>query len=257
MRSLGTRRAALGMGVAAVAAMALTGCSAGQFSQTANIVPATDGVNTSNSDSSVSIRNLLVPYPGVKGYPAGGSAPLEVALFNETAQPLTVTVSSRPGGEDVISAQSVNLTGSAPSAVQTSGVPAAVEPSGTRPPAQPQPATSNEGGQPSTGASVPAEPSTSATPAPGAAASAPATGGQPARITLAALGSTTFRADDPQSLQLAGLSGPLLPGTSVSLVFTFSNGAAPLEVEAPVAMPLSPAPRGSSEIEPISEDAGH
>jgi hypothetical protein len=258
MRSLGTRRAALGLGVAAVAAMALTGCSAGQFSQTANIVPAIDGVNASNSDSSVSIRNLQVPYPGVKGYPAGASAPLEVTFFNETSQPVIVTVASRPvagGGEDVVSAQSVNLVGGTPSA-QTSGIPAEVEPSGTRPPAVPQPATSNEGGQPTTSASVPAEPSAAGTPEPSAGAPSAPTG-QPAKITIAALGSASFRADDAQSLQLAGLSGPLLPGTSVNLVFTFDNGAAPLTVAAPVAMPLSPAPRGSAEIEPISEGEGH
>jgi hypothetical protein len=257
MRSLGTRRAAWSTGVAVVAAMALTGCGAGQISETANIVPATDGVNTSNSDSSVSIRNLLVAYPGVKGYPAGGSAPLEVVFYNETTQPLTVTVASRPAaeaGEDVVYAQSVNLVGSTPSAAQTSGVPAEVEPSGTRPPAVPQPAVSNEGGQPTTSASVPAEPTVSVPPQPSAGAPA---AGQPAKITMAALGSATFRADDAQSLQLVGLSGPLLPGTSANLVFTFSNGAAPLTVQAPVAMPLSPAPRGSAEVEPISEAEDH
>jgi hypothetical protein len=32
---------------------------------------------------------------------------------------------------------------------------------------------------------------------------------------------------------------------SVNLVFEFSNGAAPLTLQAPVATPLSPAPRGS------------
>lgn len=258
MRSLGTRRAALGMGVAAVAAIALTGCSSGQIAETALIVPATDGVNTQNSDSSVAIRNLLVAYPGVEGYPAGGSAPIEVALYNETAQPLTVAVASQPAvgateNEGVLSGQSVNLVGGTPSPVQTSGIPAGAEPTGTRPPNTPQPDTSNEGGQPTVSASVPAEPSTAVT-------SAPAAAGQPARITLAAFGSATFRAEDPQSLRVTGLSGPLMPGNSVNLVFTFSNGAAPLTVPAPVALPLTPAPRGSAENEGVGEGehpAGH
>jgi hypothetical protein len=257
MRSLGTRRAALGMGVAAVAAMALTGCGSGQIAETAKIVPATDGVNTTNSDSSVAIRNLVVAYPGTKGYPSGGSAPLELGIFNRTAQPLTVSVTSTPPAgaaaekkAGVVAAQSVSLVGAGPSAA-TSGIPGSAEPTGTRSAPTPQVGTSAEVGQPTVSASVPPEPSVNPTATPAAGA------GQPAKITMAAFGSATFRAGDPQSLQVVGLSGPLQPGNSVNLVFTFSNGAEPLIVQAPVAIPLSPAPRGSSEIDGISEEEGH
>ena len=48
MRSLGTRRVALFAGAVTVAAVALTGCSAGQVAETSLKRPSNQGVNTAN-----------------------------------------------------------------------------------------------------------------------------------------------------------------------------------------------------------------
>src|SRR3712207_4476777 len=96
MRSQGTRRAFLATGVATVAAIALAGCSAGQVAETALKRSSVPGVNVDNANGSVPVRNLWVQYPGTQGYAAGEDAPLEVGLYNQTRQPITVLVSSRP-----------------------------------------------------------------------------------------------------------------------------------------------------------------
>jgi hypothetical protein len=258
MRSMGTRRAALMTGVATVAAAALTGCGTGQQAETANKEPSIYGLNTQNADGSVLVRGLAVTYGTLQGYPAGGNAPLEFGLFNETREPVRVTITSRPpaGAEEgVLSARSVGLSGGAtPSApVPGSGVPSEAEPTGSRPPAQRgnvgDPTPDSQSGQGSAGPSAPATPSLAPTPT-----EAPL---RPAEIALPPLSSLTFRPGDTESVQVVGLSGPLKAGNSVNLVFTFSNGAQPLTVQAPVGVPLSPVPRGSAENEGISEDEGH
>ncbi|GAA3344281.1 hypothetical protein GCM10020358_46900 [Amorphoplanes nipponensis] len=235
MRSLGTRRAALATGVATLAAIALAGCSAGQVAETALKNASVYGVNAESSDGSVFIRNLAVSYNGSTGYPAGADAPLQVGLYNQTRQAITVLVSSQPatGGEALVSARSVALVGGAatPSAPAT----AIPEPSGSRP-------SDTEDDQ--SGDQVP---DPSANPSPGATPStAPAAGGatgRPARIEIGPLGSATFLPGDAEKLQAVGLSGKLVPGQSINLVFEFSNGAKPLVLQAPMAIPLSPASR--------------
>src|SRR6185436_16154403 len=105
------------------------------------------------------------------------------------------------------------------------------------------------GGQPaSTGPSGAGEaPSMSPGGSPSAGPSESAGGTRPARIVLPPLGYATFLPGDTESLQIQGLSGRLRPGMEVNLVFEFSNGAAPLTLQAPVAVPLSPAPRESGD----------
>jgi hypothetical protein len=223
MRSLVTRRAALATGVATLAAIALAGCSAGQVAETSLKKPSVYGVNAASSDQSVFIRNLAVAYQGSTGYPAGADATLQVGLYNQTRKIVTVLISSRPaddatGKDSVVSAQSVGLVGGAsatPSAAST---------------ASPEPST-----DPS------ADPSSSVTPSAGPSASAPAA--QPARIEIAPLGAATFLPEDDQQLRALGLGGKLVPGQSLNLVFEFSTGAAPLVLQAPVAIPLVPASR--------------
>lgn len=232
MRTPGTRRAALVAGVATVAAVALAACSAGQVAETANKNPSVYGVNAQNSDGSVLIRNLAVAYPGTAGFESGANAPLEVNLYNQTAREITVLISSQPfegEGEGVVSARAVGLVGGAPTTPST----AIPEPSGSRPVATPDTDSSPTGSveQPS------AEPSASpsSTPAAGAA--------RPARIAIGPLSYVSFQPGDTETLQAIGLSGKLLPGQAVNLVFEFSNGAQPLVVQASVAVPTSPAPR--------------
>jgi hypothetical protein len=241
MRSLGTRRAALLAGVATVAAVALAGCSAGQIAETSLKRPSNQGVNADNSDMSVAIRNLAVTYNGTTGYAKGDSAPLEVGLYNQTTQPITVLISSKPAenaveNDGVISAESVGLSGgpSATSAPSTT----LPNPSGSRDAAVPETSSGPSGSveQPSSSPSLAPDPSSSAVDD-----TAPST--EPARITIAPKGSVTFLPGDKESLLAVGLTGKLAPGGSINLVFEFSNGAAPLTLSAAVAIPLSPASR--------------
>lgn len=215
MRSLGIRRAALATGVAAVAAVALAGCSAGQVAETSLKKPSVMGANAENSDRSVFVRNLAVQYDSPTGYAAGDNAPLQVSLYNKTKQAITVLVSSQPVTNapekaGIVSARSVGLTGGSSVAPSASATP---------------------------------EPSTSAGESPSTQPSASSEAVRPARIEIGPLGSVTFLPEDAEQLQVVDLTGKLLPGQSVNLVFEFSNDADPLVLQAPVAIPLSPASR--------------
>jgi hypothetical protein len=116
-RASQVRRASPVTAIAAI--IALMGCSAGQVTQTASGASSVYGLNTENEDGSVLIRNLAVSYDGTAGYPAGATSPLELHLFNQTEDPVTVSISSRPSdapkaGADIVSAGSVTLTGTTP-----------------------------------------------------------------------------------------------------------------------------------------------
>lgn len=208
MRSLGTRRAVQVAGAATVAALGLAGCSAGQVAETANLKAPVAGINTSSADGGLLIRNLQVLYNGPLGYPANGSAPLQVSLYNQTEQAITVTISSKPVTDQqpgIVSAQQVGVLGGA------SGGDASAAPS-------PAPAPSDSA-------------------APSAAPAAPSAA--PAKFTIKPLDTETFLPGDPQTLQVIGLSDKLVPGYSVSLVFETSTSTQPLQVFAPVAVPMS------------------
>jgi hypothetical protein len=255
MRSLGTRRAVLATGVAAVAAVALAGCGTGQVAETSAKEPSNPGVNVDNANRSVLIRNLSVEYKSPEGYPAGADATLELGLYNETESPVTVLISSQPptgnpAGDDVVSARQIGIVGqsAAEAAAEASNPPSvAPEPSGSR----------NSGGQEDHDENEIPTPSPSmsqhATASP--SASAPASRGEvtPARIELAPLGSAIYLPTESEKLQAIGLSGKLIPGTALNLVFEFSNGTQPLVVQASVSVPMSAASRGPAVTD---EDAG-
>ena len=234
MRSLGTRRAALFAGAATVAALALSGCSAGQVAETAILDTPIAGVNTQSKNGSVLIRNLQVEYPGTEGYEAGENAPLELSLYNQTNAAVTVTVGvAEPTRPQVVGAANVGFVST--------------------------PATVTTPGEVSSSASAPAAPgaSASAPAVPGASApAAPAPTVEAAQIQLGPQGSALFRPTDTKLLQVIGLKEKLAPGMGVSLKFTFSDGSEDLEVQAPVASPLTPAPRGSVEIHEQTESEG-
>jgi hypothetical protein len=89
-------------------------------------------------------------------------------------------------------------------------------------------------------------PSIAPAPAPSASVISPepaAPAAEPARITIPGNGFVSFLPGDAQQLQVMDLTGRLLPGNNVNLVFEFSNGAPPLTLQAPMAIPLSPASR--------------
>ncbi|MEU4425472.1 hypothetical protein AB0F81_33030 [Actinoplanes sp. NPDC024001] len=233
MRSLGTRRAALAAGAATVAVLALGGCSAGQVAETAILDTPISGVDRETLHASVFIRNLMIPYNGVEGYHAGDDAPIELSLYNQTNDPITVSISSRPTEQpQVVSAAQVGI---APASA--AGAPDAH--------------ASEEPG--AHGSEEPSAPG-SASPDASAAPSEPAAQIKPAQVVLPAQGSVLFRPTDRELLQAFDLSEDLKPGTSVNLVFEFSDGSPALVLQAPVANPLTPAPRVTGEA---GEEEGH
>jgi hypothetical protein len=226
-------RAAQVAGAATVAVLALAGCSAGQTAETSILQPPVSGLNTASPDGALLICNLQVVYKDPTGYPANGDAPLEVSFFNQTQNPITVTISSQPQQTvtaGIVSAQQVGLTGPAPA----SSTPTEPAGGGDTSPSTPTPGTSGEVSPPTAGASV--SPSDSASPAPTAALT-------PAKLTIAALGSVTFLPGDKTSLVASGLSNKLAPGNSLALTIQSSTSATPMNVLAPVSIPLTPASR--------------
>jgi hypothetical protein len=227
-------RAAQVAGAASVAVLALAGCSAGQTAETSLLQTPVSGLNTASPDGGLLIRNLQVVYKDTTGYPANGSAPLEVSLFNQTQSPITVTISSEAQQtvtQGIVSAQQVGLTGPAP----TPSSPIASGPAGgdVSPSSPPSAGTSGEVSPPASAAS--ALPTDTATPPPAALS--------PAKLTIPALGSVTFLPGDQTSLIASGLTDKLGPGNSLALTIQSSTSATPLEVLAPVSIPLSPASR--------------
>jgi hypothetical protein len=219
-RSTNRRAAAWLAGAVVGAGLLLSGCSAGQIAETASKNPSIQGVNADAQlieggqvVGSVGVRDVLVVYPGPEGYERGGDAPIEVRIFNETPETVTVQVQAvapEDGAEGVAQARSVVLTDDAASTTETTG-----------------------------------------SPSPGG--SAPADGAAPG-IEIPAGELIVLSREAESHLRLDGLSDRLLSGMSVPLRFQFSNGLQ-LEVNAPVAGPLTPIPRATPEVE--EAEGGH
>lgn len=217
----GSRRAALLLaGTAAATGLVLSGCGAGQVAETANKVPSVQGVNVQTPDNAYKVRGLYVQYPGAEGYKAGSNAPINVVIYNDTRDPVTVTVTT-DGAREVL------LSGSSPAGAQPSPTVSATEP------ASASPTATNPSASPSQ--SLGTSPSASASPS--ASESAPA--GQPARIDIPALGYAQLTTTAGRFLQLVGLNADLLPGQQVNLVFDFGNGKT-VKTPAPIGVPLTP-----------------
>ncbi|MEW2385793.1 hypothetical protein AB0873_27405 [Micromonospora sp. NPDC047707] len=224
----GSRRAALLLsGLAATTGLLLSGCGAGQIAETAIKEPSIQGVNLEAANGEYAVRGLLVAFPGVDGYEAGDNAILNVVIYNDSPDPVTVTVTTE-------SAREVVITGAAAAAQATASpsvIPSAV-PSGTPSP---------EEGSPSPDAS----PSPTAAPA-----------GRPARIEIPPLSYVQLNTEGEQVLQLIGLDESLRSGQNVFVTFDFGNGVT-INGPAPVAVPLTPAAPPSPIIEREGGYEGH
>jgi len=219
-RSTPRRAAALLAGVAIAAGLLASGCSAGQIAETAKKKPSVPGRNVDGAvrdDTGavigrVSLRDVVVVYRDPKGFPAGGEAPLQVAIFNDTPEAVRVRVTSpagAPGEEGTVGAKSVELAGA-----------------GAEPTSQPAPPSPSASGSPSA-------PPTPTTP--------------PARPAIIEIPADSFAVLGPNGerwLKLVGLDRSLAPGASVRLMFEFDNGTV-LRLTAPVATPLTAGQRAT------------
>ncbi|MFY1596852.1 hypothetical protein [Micromonospora sp. WMMD737] len=256
----GSRRAALLLsGMAAATGLLLSGCGAGQVSETANKEPSVQGVNLSAGNGAYAVRGLLVEFPGTEGYKAGANAVLSAVIYNDSPNPVTVTVTTD-------SAREVVITGTGASASPSAS------PSGSESPApsgSPSPAESASPGaaeSPSGSASPGASQSPSESVSPGAPESpAPespaAPAGEPARIEIAPLSYVQLNTQSNRVFQLIGLTEALRSGQNVTLTFDFGNGAT-VTGPAPVAVPLTPAAPPSKIVERLggyeeNEGGGH
>lgn len=83
--------------VAAASALLLTGCAAGQISQTAQQEAAIDGANGDVGD--LGVRNALIATPAGSLIPTGSELPMQLVLSNKGQSDDTLTAVSSPAAE--------------------------------------------------------------------------------------------------------------------------------------------------------------
>ncbi|MFC4019796.1 hypothetical protein ACFOW4_17890 [Micromonospora sp. GCM10011542] len=239
----GSRRVALLLsGMAAATSLLASGCGAGQIAETANKEPSVQGVNLSAGNNNYSVRGLLVEYPGTEGYKAGQDAILNAVIYNDSKSTVTVTVTTQSAREVVIGSGPLSpsaSTSESPSASPSESASASPSTSESRS-ASPS-ATPSETGSSSATPSAPES-------ARASGSASPSTPGQPARIELAPQSYIQLNTEAPQQLRLIGLTEALRSGQNVFVTFDFGNGNT-VTGPAPIAVPLTPAPRSSPIVE--------
>lgn len=225
------RRTVLGAALLASAALGvglLSGCSAGQITQTDTQVAAVPGISAQSADGQLALRDGVVAYSD--GYKPGSVVPIEVRLFNNAKQSVKLT------GVTAGSAGTVVLVGG-PAAAAAPAAPAVTS---AAPPAASKPASSS----PSTSTSTSA--SKSPTPAPTQAA----VGSSKIGVEIPVGGFVSLSQSTKTYLAVEKLTGELLPGAALSdvtLTFTYADGSTTtINVpELPMTVPLSPLPKPS------------
>lgn len=227
----GSRRAALLLSGMAATGLLLSGCGTGQVAETANKQASVQGVSVSAGGGDYAVRGLLVDFPGTEGYQAGANAILNAVIYNESRDPVTVTVTTE-------SAREVVLTDGTPSA------PASPSASPSQSPSETASASESPSAPGSASPSEPASPSAM----PPTAESPAAPANQPARVEIPPLSYVQLNTEGQQTLQLVGLNEALRSGQNVFVTFDFGNGVT-VTSPAPIAVPLTPAAPPSAIIE--------
>ena len=205
---------------ALIAAVAITGCGAGQITQTARQVAAVEGANATAGP--IAVRNAMIefdePAHGAVVYPAGGNAPLQMVIANSGAQVDRLVAASSPVATSVQVSGVLRIPGG--QSLRIEGAPAGP------------------------GAVPTAEPTTEPTEAPAAgapAAEAPAAGAAPAEQPAA--GDPAAAVEQPPTeesgvghIVLTGLREDVQPGLTYPLVLTFER-AGEVRVDVPVESP--------------------
>lgn len=206
----------LAVGAAAAAVVGLSGCSAGQVTQTDTQVPPVDGTNASivEDDINIAVRDVVVHYSDLEGYPEDGDAPLEVFVFNNGTSADTLESVSA----DV--AESVTLVNS----------------EDEESPADDQ--------SPSEGTDDPSEGATGDE----SQAEDPQQGQEELSIELAPGAHEALLPDREQYLQLTGLSEALKPGSTVKLRFVFEK-AGEVTMTVPMGTAMEPGDRDTADLD--------
>lgn len=211
------------------AVLALAACGTGQISQTADTKTAVGGLNAelTTNQGSYKLRNLEVSFKD-GGYKAGGTAPVEVTLFNDTTESVTVTVTS--DGARAVTLFDSSKPSASPSASESIG---------------PGPSTGPNGAEqtPSAGPGTPL-PDVTPTSLPPA--------GSPATFEIPANGYISLTRAAGSYLQLVGLTKPLTFGDTVNMTFDF--GSQTLDTVVTMTPPLTPLPAPTVSV--AGEEAG-
>jgi hypothetical protein len=220
--------------LAAGLAGVVTGCSAGQDTQTDKIVPAVPGANAETPDRNVLLRDVLVAYQP-NGYPAGGTAPLSVHIVNTLFdRPVKLTgVKSTKGTVALVG------TGSPVTGANASASPSA---SATGSPS----ATAAASASRTAGPTGSARPSGPASPS---ASSSPSATGAFSDVSVPANGYARLTPDSGGQYLAITLSEPLRPGESVNFTFQFDNNDnQSVTVEVPMGLPTVAPTRSPIEL---------
>jgi periplasmic copper chaperone A len=242
-----TRSRAALVTVAVASTVALAGCAAGQIAQTA--YQANNSTGATVTVNGIAIRDAQIAFPETTEggetaaiYRVGGTAPVEMWVINQSAQPDRLVSASSPiagsvtvGGDTDLPAGTMMVVGS-PSSLGGQSEPGSGEESALPPIGSP-------------GASSDAEPTNSATepentsPTGSASASgeAPAAGLQPPPPLGELEPSTRFA-----QVELTGLREDIQAGLSYEIVLTFER-AGQVAVKLPVGYPGEPRPPAETE----------
>jgi copper(I)-binding protein len=226
--------------VTVASTVALAGCAAGQVAQTAYQANSATGATV--TENGIAIRDAQIAFPetGVGPqtaavYRAGGTAPVEMHVINQSRQSDRLVSASSPvagsvtvGGQTDLPAGTVMVVGS-PSSAGGQSAPGSTEPSAESPIGSPGASSSTA---PTNSAQEP--PDTSPTGSASASGEAPAAGLQPPPALGVLAPSTRFA-----QVELTGLREDIQAGLSYEIVLTFER-AGPVRMMLPVGYPASP-----------------
>ncbi|MGI8666411.1 MAG: hypothetical protein ACR2N4_10320 [Jatrophihabitans sp.] len=198
----------------AATALLLTGCAAGQHTQTVGQAPPIDGASAAAGDIAVRAAGLLAPDNGTS-YAKGGTAQLQLVLINNSAQATQlVSVSSPAAGSAQVSNVGVPQVANSSAAGSTS-------PSPSDSPSSSASASDSSSAEPSaTGSPIPAPVN------------------QPIQLPAGENVQVGFDVLGP-NISLTGLTAALFPAQTVPVTFTFANGAS-VTVNLPVKLDSTP-----------------
>jgi copper(I)-binding protein len=235
------RRLGTAAGSAAAGLLVLTGCAAGQDTQTTAQTPSIDGIQAEAGNIAVRAAGIASPSSGAS-YPKGGTAALRMVLINRGDQAdKLVSVSSPAAGGTQLGAGS----SSSGSSGSTGGSPSASDSSSSGSDSASPSATSASSSVPASGSSSAAAsspPSASGSPSSASSAeasSSPSASAASTPIDLPARQSVQVGiSDGDATVTLTGLTAELFPAQSVPVTLTFASGAS---VTVTVAVQLSSA----------------
>ncbi|GAA1549991.1 hypothetical protein GCM10009827_083150 [Dactylosporangium maewongense] len=230
------RRTVLGAALLASAALGvglLSGCSAGQITQTDTQVAAVPGVSANSTDGLIALRDGAVAYSNE--YKPGSVVPIEVRLFNNAKQSVKLTGVTSAAGTVVL------VGGAMPAAAAPAPTSAAPSPSSASPSAP-----RSGSGSPSAPASASKLPAAPPTPAP--------VGTAKMAVEIPVGGFVALSQSTKTYLAVEKLSGDVLMAggalADVKFTFTYADGTTTELTlgELPMTVPLSPLPKPSSVV---------